>query len=302
MSKHEPAGDSLTALLLSREIVEALQTQGVSVRVRLTDPLGKPLPRARRASLRGELHAAQQKLEHMRRLASIGALAAGVTHEARNLLTGSLGFAQLLRTKAHDASVVAEMARMIETELRRCTEVVASFLKLARSGEEPARELAVAEIVSPVERLVSHAVNQRGCNLRVELANDLPQVLGRAGDLQRVLINLVLNAADAADHAGGQIVLSARRGAGGNVELRVCDDGPGVAAELAERIFEPFFSTKTGTGTGLGLSISRSIAAAHGGKLELEPRLTPGAVFVLTLPPAGLRLDGRPRQSPRPKP
>jgi len=302
MGKHEPVGDSLTSLLLSHEIVEVLQKQGVSVRLRLTDPLGKPLSRALQSSLRDELRAAQEKLEHVRRLASIGALAAGVTHEARNLLTGALGFAQLLRTKAHQPSAVADMARLIETELRRCTDVIASFLKLARSGEDPARELAMAEIVLQVERLVSHAVSQRGSILRVEFASDLPPVLGRTGDLQRVLINLVLNAADASDKPGGQIVLSAQRAPDGNVELRVCDDGPGVPSELAERIFEPFFSTKAASGTGLGLAISRSIAEAHGGKLALEPRLTPGAVFVLTLPPAGLRLDGRPLESARPKP
>ena len=94
--------------------------------------------------------------------------------------------------------------------------------------------------------------------------------------------------------SGVHIALHARRSADGNVELRVSDDGPGVPDAIAERIFEPFFSTKeAGEGTGLGLAISRSIAEAHGGKLTLERTASPGATFVLTLPPLGKRLDGR---------
>jgi signal transduction histidine kinase len=142
-------------------------------------------------------------------------------------------------------------------------------------------------------------VRQRGCTLRVAIEDELPSVLGRASDLHRVLINLVMNAADAAHMPGVHILLHAQRGADGNLELRVTDDGPGVPDAIAERIFEPFFSTKqSGEGTGLGLAISRSIAEAHGGKLSLERSLTPGASFLLTLPPAGRRLDGRPLVNP----
>ena len=226
---------------------------------------------------------------------AIGTLAAGVTHEARNLLTGSLGFAQLLREKAQDPESVREMARTIEGELLRCVDVVAGFLKLSHSGLEPTRELSIVELVAPVERLVAHSVRQRGCSLRVELQDELPSVLARASDLHRVLINLIMNAADAAHMPGVHIWLSAQLAADGNVELRVSDDGPGVPEAIAERIFEPFFSTKqAGEGTGLGLAISRSIVEAHGGKLSLERTQTPGATFTLTMPPSGKRLDGLP--------
>lgn len=293
MSKLDPV-DTLTQLLLPREIVQALDKRGVVAHVQLYDQRGQALPSTQHSGLVAELRAAQQKIEHMRRLASIGALAAGVTHEARNLLTGSLGFTQLLLSKAHDAAAVQETARTIESELRRCVEVVASFLKLSRSGMEPTRELEVSELVVPVERLVTHYARQHGCTVQISMDEGLPKIFGRAGDLQRVLINLVVNAADAAHMPGVHIWLRASRGAGG-VEIRVIDDGPGVPEAIAERIFEPFFSTKeAGEGTGLGLSISRSIAEAHGGKLLLERRPVQGAVFVLCLPPSGERLDGSP--------
>jgi signal transduction histidine kinase len=294
MVKHDSASDSLVHLVLMRELSQVLEKHGLSAQLSLTDALGLPLTATAQTSLAADLRAAQQKIEHMRRLASIGVLAAGVTHEARNLLTGSMGFAQLLREKAQEPESVREMARTIEGELRRCVDVVAGFLKLSRSGMEPTRDLSISELVAPVERLVTHSVRQRGCNLGVSIDAGIPNVLGRASDLHRVLINLVMNASDAAHMPGVQILLHARRGADGNIEVRVCDDGPGVPEAIAERIFEPFFSTKeAGEGTGLGLAISRSIAEAHGGKLTLERSAAPGATFMLTLPPIGKRLDGR---------
>ena len=294
MAKHDAASESMAHLLLARELAQVLDKHGLHAQLSLTDAQGQPLSAAAQAALAADLRAAQQKIEHMRRLASIGVLAAGVTHEARNLLTGSMGFAQLLREKAQDPEIVREMARTIEGELRRCVDVVAGFLKLSRSGMEPTRDLSIAELVGPVERLVAHSVRQHSCNLCVSVEDGLPNVLGRASDLHRVLINLIMNAADAAHMPGMHIALSARRSPEGNVELRVCDDGPGVPDAIAERIFEPFFSTKeAGEGTGLGLAISRTIAEAHGGKLTLERSASPGATFMLTLPPVGKRLDGR---------
>jgi two-component system NtrC family sensor kinase len=105
-----------------------------------------------------------------------------------------------------------------------------------------------------------------------------------------------VNAADAAQGPGVHIRLVVQTGPDSSVELRVIDDGPGVPAAIAQRIFEPFFSTKeAGEGTGLGLSISRSIAEAHGGKLFLDSLPdTPGATFVLRLPALGNAPTGRP--------
>jgi two-component system NtrC family sensor kinase len=222
----------------------------------------------------------------VRRLATVGVLAAGITHEARNLLTGALGFAQLLVSKSHEPKHVKEMARTIEAETRRCVDILLSFLKLSRGGVELSRILEVSELVTPVERLLSHPLHLRGCTFAVTLEPGLPSVAGSPGDLQRVLINLVLNAADAAK-SGGHIALSGRHADGGGIELSVCDDGPGVPPQLVQQIFEPFFSTKAeDTGTGLGLSLSRTIAEAHGGQLFLDTRAQRGATFTLRLPAA----------------
>jgi signal transduction histidine kinase len=295
MAKIDP-DSSTTQLLIAREIAHVLDKHGVVTDVQLYDATGAPLSAAQESALQADLRSAQQKIEHLRRLSSIAALAAGVTHEARNLLTGSLGFTQLLRTKARDAVVVQDTARTIESELRRCVEVVASFLKLSRAGMEATHALDVAEVIIPVQRLVAYHVRQRGCTLRVSVEQGLPKLLGRAGELQRVLVNLIINASDAAPAPGVQIQLIVQTGPDSSVELRVVDDGPGVPAAIAQRIFEPFFSTKeAGEGTGLGLSISRSIAEAHGGKLYLDSAPdAPGATFVLRLPALGNAPTGRP--------
>lgn len=295
MAKIDPDSSTMQ-LLLAREIAQVLEKHGVVLDVQLYDLTGAPLSAAQEMTLQADLRSAQQKIEHLRRLSSIAALAAGVTHEARNLLTGSLGFTQLLRTKAHDAAVVQDTARTIESELRRCVEVVASYLKLSRAGTEATHALDVAEVIVPVQRLVAYHVRQRGCTLRVSVEQGLPKLLGRSGELQRVLVNLIVNAADAAPAPGVQIQLIVQTGPESSVELRVVDDGPGVPAAIAQRIFEPFFSTKeAGEGTGLGLSISRSIAEAHGGKLFLDSAPDhPGAMFVLRLPALGNAPTGRP--------
>jgi two-component system, NtrC family, sensor kinase len=286
MADQDSTPDAIMAALLASEVRSLLARRGVRARVELLAADGQSLSEPARGQLLVELSQAQDKLDHMERLAATGRLAAGVVHEARNLLTGTLGFAQVLLSKAQEPAAVQDMARMIESEARRCVDILAGFLKLSRGSRESARLLSALAIVGPVARLVAHPLQQRECTLSVALEDDLPGVFGCCGELQRVLINLVLNACDAVG-AGGHVLITGMPAADGGLELSVTDDGPGVPAELAERIFEPFFSTKTGgDGTGLGLSLSRSIVEAHGGRLTLDRDAPAGASFTVYLPAA----------------
>src|SRR5262245_35719097 len=110
MAKLEPA-ETMTQLLIARELAQVLDKHGVIADIQLCDQKGLALTATQMGELLADVRVAQQKVEHLRRLSSVAALAAGVTHEARNLLTGSLGFTQLLRSKAQDAVVVQETAR-----------------------------------------------------------------------------------------------------------------------------------------------------------------------------------------------
>lgn len=283
MQKDGPTVELFTSLLLSEDIQQVLARHGLHVQVELTDPSGRPPTPAMRQSLINDLAVVMQRSEHVRRLATVGSLAAGVTHEARNLLTGVVGFAQVLMAKT-TAGETQEMLRSIETEAHRCVEMLASYLKLSRSGVEAVRLLAASEIVRPIESLVAYQLRQRQCSLAVSVPDGVSRVLGSGSELQRVLINLVLNAADACGK-GGHIFIEAAYEDGQNLTIRVTDNGPGVPVELQERIFEPFFSTKSASdGTGLGLALSRRIAESHRGELILEASERPGTTFCLRLP------------------
>jgi signal transduction histidine kinase len=286
MAKPDDETTNVLEALIPAEVKALLAKRGLSLHLELRDRQAQPISLAGLPDLLAVLRELPERFAHSERLAAAGSLAAGVAHEARNLLTGAMGFAQVLSMKAHHPGAVQEMARLIEGETRRCVDILASFLKLSRSGVEAARICEASEIVSPVQRLVSQRLHQRNCRLVVSLAEDMPPVFGSCGDLQRVLINLILNAADATG-SDGQIRLNGQRAADGNLELVVSDNGPGVPPALAERIFEPFFSTKTAiNGTGLGLALSRDIVEAHGGRLDLDPNVDEGATFIVRLPSA----------------
>jgi two-component system NtrC family sensor kinase len=275
--------EELQKQLVCPESRRLLRERGLTLGLMLRDANGFALSGPAMQQLLDTLDTKQRESQHVQRLATVGALAAGVSHEARNLLTGILGFTQVLLTKSHDPATVRDMLRAIESETRRCVDILSSYLKLSRSGAEPVRPLRITEIVLPVERLVAHQLQQRGCTLTVHFDNGLPLTNGCCAELQRVLVNLIFNAADATQ-TGGRIQMAASASGPLGIEISVTDNGPGVPEALREHIFEAFFSTKSASdGTGLGLALSRSIVEAHGGQLVLDATSAPGARFILRL-------------------
>ena len=121
-------------------------------------------------------------------------------------------------------------------------------------------------------------------DLSLHLAPDLPEVQADPNQIQQVLVNLILNAADAIGEGGGTIRATSRIGANGCLELLLEDSGKGIPAEDLPRIFEPFFTTKGNHGTGLGLAVSWGIVEAHGGTLEVQSEPGRGTCFTLRLP------------------
>jgi signal transduction histidine kinase len=283
MKEREATIELFASLILTDEVRKLVDHLGVRVSIECTNMANEALSDDARESLTRALLAAQQRGEHVQRLATVGGLAAGVTHEARNLLTGVLGLAQVLASTAAPGEQ-RDSLQLIVTEARRCTELLANYLKLSRSSAEAVRSLDAAEIVRPISAIVAYELRQRQCSLAVSVEDDLPRVLGSPSELQRVIINLVLNAADACGK-GGHIYVRATSEDGQYLRIDVTDDGPGVPPELRESIFEPFFTTKTASeGTGLGLALSRRIAETHRGELVLAADTRPGTTFSLRLP------------------
>ena len=260
-----------------------------------------------------ELHEAKDRLVQSEKLASLGALTAGIAHEIKNPLNFINNFAELNEELAEEVLEVLEAgdleeARAILDDLRqnaaiinqhgkRADGIVRSMMQHARSGESRHEPVDVNAFVEEYLNLAYHGQRARVPGFNAELVTDLGADVGTAQmmpqEMGRVLINLLGNAFDAvyeqAQSQNGQyapVVTVSTRRANGHVEIRVADNGPGIPAEVKAKIFEPFFTTKpTGAGTGLGLSLSHDIVTqGHGGTLAVESAPGEGATFVVTLP------------------
>jgi signal transduction histidine kinase len=230
------------------------------------------------------------------RLAALGEMSAGLAHEIRNPLAAIKGAAQELdpgRIGGDDG----ELMQIIIDEVNRLNSVVSEFLDYARPFRGTFVALSVNDAVKRTAQLMQHDLKSGGSDVEIvlELSDELPDVNGDAERLQQVLINLILNAADAMKRHG-RITLSTRKSADMTdaalwtlkeprqfVEIRVRDEGPGIAGPLLDQIFIPFFTTKA-RGTGLGLALCQRIVQHHGGNIEVRSVEGQGATFVIRLP------------------
>jgi signal transduction histidine kinase len=232
---------------------------------------------------RRALEAAHEALLRSERLASVGRLAAGVAHEVGNPIASIQGFAELLRGETLPPAERAEYLGRIESEADRIHRLLRDLMDYARPSP-PA--LGPVDPRRPVEAALNLLSPQpRFRNVRVErrFAADLSPVLGEESRLLQIMLNLLLNAADAMD-GSGSVWVSIGPGEEGRVEIAVADEGPGVAPQDRERIFEPFYTTKpSGQGTGLGLAIVKGIVESLGGEISTEARDPRGAVFTVRL-------------------
>jgi two-component system sensor kinase FixL len=184
--------------------------------------------------------------------------------------------------------LVREIVDDIVTEERRANAVINRVRAQVKKSEVRFEPLACATIISEVIDFLGRELRSRQVAVEVVCADDTPMVSGDRIQVQQVLINLVINAADAmreCEAAGRRVVVQAGRGEPGSVEIQVIDHGTGIPAEVLPKIFTPFFTTK-GDGLGMGLGISRTIVEAHGGQLWAENHAGGGAVFHLVLPVA----------------
>jgi two-component system NtrC family sensor kinase len=231
---------------------------------------------------------AQAELVTAERLATVGRLAAGVAHEVGNPLSGILGYLSLLRGQAAASPETREYVERIETEVHRINGIVRGLLDLGRPPRPTLAPVEVAPLAETAVRLVAAGPDFQGVEVTVDVTPGLV-VLADAGPLSQVLINLLLNAAQAMGGRGA-LRLEARAGPEASVRIDVLDTGPGIPPEVQSRLFEPFFTTKPGgKGTGLGLAISQSLVRAMGGTLEAGDAPEGGGRFSVRLPRAAGR-------------
>jgi len=238
-------------------------------------------------SMSDELEHREEQIIQAKKLASIGILTAGVTHELTNPVNNISMIAQTL-TELHDSlppDKQLHMVEQIEAETDRVKRIIKNLLDFSKPQGTHLTETNLNELVKRTLPLVQNQLTVSNIELTLSLAEPLPPVLVDEHQLQQVLVNLVVNAIQAMA-PGGHLAI-ASRSAAGRVELSVRDDGKGIAAEHLPQIFDPFFSTKGVEGTGLGLSVSYGIVKNHRGDITVESRPGAGTTFTIGLPEGG---------------
>lgn len=242
-----------------------------------------------------ELHAANDKLEQTykqlvmsEKLASIGEITAGVAHEINNPVAVIQGNMDVIRdVLGPKAKPILTEVNLIDSQVGRIQAIVGKLLKFAQPGELTNFEEAVdlEKVIEDCLVLVEHVLSKGSITVEKQISS-CPPVRGIPGEIQQVVINLIVNAVQAMKHEGQiRLSLSAETRNGQNgVCLTVQDTGPGIPEDKIASVFDPFFTTKPGEGTGLGLSISQSLIQNAGGLIEAENAPEGGARFHAWLP------------------
>jgi len=237
----------------------------------------------------------QEQLIQSEKMSAIGQLVSGVAHELNNPLAGISAFAQLLLAEKRFPPDQRTAAETIYSEARRASRIVQNLLTFARQHKAEKGPAAMNQVLDDTLELRGYELRVRGIDVRREYDEALPDTMGDAHQLQQVFLNLITNAEQAMERAEGRhhrLTVRTRR-AGEAIRIEIEDTGAGVPANLLERIFNPFFTTKpTGHGTGLGLSISLGIVREHEGRIWAENAPQGGARFVVELPVIVPRVSG----------
>ncbi len=250
----------------------------------------------RQVRLHAEKRALARRAQTAEKLAAVGTMTAGLSHEIRNPLNAAALQLSVLERRIHRLQREAqppllEPLTLVKDEIRRLDHILEDFLQFARPREFVARRVDLVAVITKVLELLGGEAERRGVRLERELAN-VPAVAGDEERLRQVLVNLGLNALEAV-REGGLVRVSCRvepvapaaDPTGAQVAVVIDDDGTGVPREARDRIFEPFFTTKA-KGSGLGLSIVHAIVTQHGGRIRVEDSPEGGARFALSLPQA----------------
>ncbi|HJS43702.1 MAG TPA: ATP-binding protein [Gemmatimonadales bacterium] len=238
----------------------------------------------------------QEQLLQSEKMSAIGQLIAGVAHDLNNPLASVVGFSDLLAEAPDVPPRLAEPLAVIRQEAERASAIVRNLLSFARRQEGERQLQSIRPIIESTHQLLKNQLMASHIELSMEFEPGLPQVEVHANQIKQVFLNIINNSA--------QAIESVRTGEGeGRIEIvtkcepdglsvNISDNGPGIPEDIAQRVFEPFFSTKSeGEGTGLGLSICLGIVKEHGGNIRVDPGGAGsgrGATFIVELP-TGIR-------------
>lgn len=248
--------------------------------------------RVDQARMRAELRRSEELLVRSEKLRALGEMAAGISHDLKNLLNPLSLYLQVLE-RAVAAGNTVDAKQSLDEMKRILAHGVQTVERLRdygkKSGETDLVPVDLDRLAAEAAALTQPKMNTDGRRFRVvEDLHDPPHVRGRPGEILSAIVNLLVNAADAMRESGkGDVIRITTGEANGRCFVRVADDGPGIPPDVAARVFEPFFTTKGDEGTGLGLAMVQGAAQRHGGEVTLETAPGSGAVFTLWFPEAG---------------
>ncbi|MEC8895988.1 MAG: response regulator [Planctomycetota bacterium] len=231
-----------------------------------------------------QLVESQYELVRTEKIATIGLLASGIAHEFNNIMAGISGYAQLA---SKNPKYMPQLVEVALTQARRAQELTGSLSSYNRRGTGN-RSCNVENVVQSTLCLVKKELESNGIELCLDIDAVLPAAIS-PGQLQEVLLNLLINAIHALG-SGGKITLEVQPGKSGMIDIRVADTGCGISEENLNRIFDPFFTTKGAlgggeqAGTGLGLSVCYNIIQSRGGRITVESSPAEGTTFAVALP------------------
>ena len=234
----------------------------------------------------GRVVAGQRKVS---RLTEMGQMASALAHEINQPLTAATNYLQAahLLLAGGDSVAIERTANLIEnasTQVTRATEIIRHLRDFLRRGETEQRAEDIGKVIEEAAALALIGSRERGVRVHLRVASRIPPALIDKVQIQQVVINLIRNAIEAMEGSERrELTISAAMVEDGGIEISIGDTGPGVAPEVADRLFQPFVTTKT-QGMGVGLSICRSIIEAHNGRLWVEPNPEGGTIFHFTVP------------------
>ncbi|MCD1260104.1 PAS domain-containing protein [Paenibacillus athensensis] len=240
-----------------------------------------------------EIERLRLELNQLERLRLVGQMAASITHEIRNPMAVMRGFIQLISERS-DGTFQPYFQLMLE-ELDRTNEIINDFLSLAQNRVVDMQQLQLNVLLERLLPIIQADANLRGMQVEMRLTPDLPLLLLCEKEIKQLVLNLARNGLEAMESRGCTLVLATEL-AGGQVALRVSDDGPGIPEERLGRIFEPFYTSKE-RGTGLGLAVCLSIMQRHEGRMEADSKIGVGTTFRAVFP-----VLAQPKDEPEPEP
>jgi signal transduction histidine kinase len=224
-----------------------------------------------------------EQLTRTEKLAAMGTLAAGVAHEVNNPLASISSLIQMMRSRKELDADSKEKLDLIASQIDRISQVTRDLTDFSRTRPAAKGPVDVNQVIETSLRLAGFDPQFQSLEIGKELAPSLPRIYADAGQLQQVVLNMLLNARDAMPNGGRLSLRTARRN--GALAIEIADSGPGLDGERARQVFDPFFTTKpAGKGTGLGLAVCYGIVTAHGGTIEIGRNEGKGARFTIILP------------------